>query len=105
MKNALQSGFRNRFKGAGAAALMAAVRKALNGNAVELAAASANVLSETDYTITAGQGGVSINPGIDLTKEPDFSMGAAATNPLSETQTALAPMITNQRGRWAASPA
>ena len=80
------------------AALMAAVRKALNGNAVELAAASANVLSETDYTITGSQGGVSINPGIDLTKEPDFSMGTAATNPLSETQTALAVMITNQRG-------
>ncbi len=85
------------------AALTAAVRKALNGNAVELAATSANILSETDYTITGGQGGVSINPGIDLTKEPDFSMGSAATNPLSETQTALAPMITNQRGRWAAS--
>ena len=80
------------------AALTAAVRKALNGNAVELAAASANVLSETDYTVTGGQGGASINPGIDLTKEPDFSMGTAATNPLSETQTALAVMITNQRG-------
>jgi VWFA-related protein len=80
------------------AALTAAVRKALNGNAVELAAASANVLNETDYTITGGQTGVSINSGIDLTQEPDFSMSPASSNPFSESQIALAAMITNQRG-------
>jgi VWFA-related protein len=80
------------------AALAAAVRKALNGNAVELASASANVLNETDYTITGSQTGISINPGTDLTKEPDFSMSPASANPLSESQIAVAAMITNQRG-------
>ena len=80
------------------AALAAAVRTALNGNAVELAAASSNVLNETNYTITGDQGGVSINAGTDLTKEPDFSMSPAAANPLSESQIALAAMITSQRG-------
>ena len=80
------------------AALRAAVRTALNGNAVELAAASANVLNETNYTITGSEGGVSINAGTDLTQEPDFSMSPASANPLSESQTALAAMITNQRG-------
>ena len=80
------------------AALTEAVRTALNGNAVELAVTSANILNETDYTITGGQSGISIGSGIDLTKEPDFSTGGAATNPLSESQTGLAVMITNQRG-------
>ncbi|MGB7759517.1 MAG: VWA domain-containing protein [Bryobacteraceae bacterium] len=80
------------------AALKEAVRKAVNGNAVELAAASANVLNETDYTITGSEGGVSINSGIDLTQTPDFSTSPAAANPLSESQQALAAMITNQRG-------
>jgi VWFA-related protein len=80
------------------AALTAAVRRALNGNAVELATASANVLNETDYTITGGQGGVSINAGIDVTREPDFSTSSAAANPFSLSQTALAKMITGQRG-------
>ena len=80
------------------AALAAAVRSALNGNAVELAAGSGNVLNETNYSITADQGGVSITSSIDLTKEPDFSMSSAATNPLSESQIALAAMISKQRG-------
>ena len=80
------------------AALTAAVRAALNGNAVELAVTSANILNDTNYVITGGQGGISIGAGIDLTKEPDFSTGSAATNPLSESQTALAVMITDQRG-------
>jgi VWFA-related protein len=80
------------------AALAAAVRTALNGNAVELAASSSNVLNETNYAITADEGGVSITSSIDLTKEPDFSMSSAATNPLSESQIALAAMMTNQRG-------
>jgi VWFA-related protein len=80
------------------AALTASVRKALNGNAVELAAASANVLNETNYTVTGSEAGVSIDSGIDLTKEPDFSMSPASTNPLSDSQVALAALITNQRG-------
>ncbi len=80
------------------AALRAAVRKAVNGTAAELAAASGNVLNETDYTITAGRAGVSVNPGIDLTHTPDFSMSSAATNPFSESQTWLARLITSQRG-------
>ena len=80
------------------AALTSAVRLALNGNAVELAAASANVLNETDYTLTGGPGGVSLNPGIDLKQAPDFSTSAASANPLSESQTQLAAMITDQRG-------
>jgi VWFA-related protein len=80
------------------AALKEAVRRAVNGNAVELAAASANVLNETDYTITGSEGGVTINSGIDLTQTPDFSTSSASTNPLSESQQALAAMITNQRG-------
>jgi VWFA-related protein len=80
------------------AALTAAVRRALNGNAVELAVASANVLNETDYTITGGQGGVSINPGIDLTREPDFATSSASANPFSLSQMAVAKMIGDQRG-------
>ena len=43
------------------AALGSAVRPALNGSAAELATPSANVLSETDYSITSGPGGVSLN--------------------------------------------
>jgi VWFA-related protein len=80
------------------AALAAAVRAALTGNAVELAASPDNVLNETDYTISGGQTGVTVNAGIDLTQEPDFSMSSASTNPLSESQIALAAAMTNQRG-------
>jgi VWFA-related protein len=79
-------------------ALASAVRLALNGTAAELAAASANVLNETDYTLTGGPGGVSLNPGIDVTQAPDFSTSAASANPLSESQAELAAMITDQRG-------
>jgi hypothetical protein len=42
------------------AALASAVRLALNGSAAELAAASANLLNETDYSLTGGPGGVSL---------------------------------------------
>ena len=80
------------------AALGSAVRLALNGSAAELASASANVLNETDYTLTGGPGGVSLNAGIDVTQAPDFSTSAASANPLSESQAELAAMITNQRG-------
>jgi VWFA-related protein len=79
-------------------ALASAVRVALNGSPADLAAASANVLNETDYTLTGGPGGISLNPGIDLTKTPDFSTSTAAANPLSESQAQLAAMITDQRG-------
>jgi VWFA-related protein len=79
-------------------ALASAVRLALNGSAAELAAASANVLNETDYTLTGGPGGVFLNPGIDVTQTPDFSTSAASANPLSESQAELAAMITDQRG-------
>jgi len=78
------------------AELKEAVRKAVNGNALELAEASANVLNETDYTITSSETGVSITPDIDLTQTPDLSASPAATNPLSASQQALALMITNQ---------
>ena len=79
-------------------ALAAAVHAALTGNAVELAAAKGNVLNETNYSIVGGEGGISITSSVDLTKEPDFSMSPASTNPLSESQTALAAAMTNQRG-------
>ncbi len=79
-------------------ALASAVRLALKGNAAELAAASANVLNETDYTLTGGPGGVTLHPGIDVTRTADFSTSAASANPLSESQTQLAAMITDQRG-------
>jgi VWFA-related protein len=80
------------------AALAAAVRSALNGNGVDLAASPGNVLNETNYTISGGQSGVTVNSSIDLTHEPDFSMSSAASNPLSESQTAVAAMVTQQRG-------
>lgn len=79
-------------------ALASAVSLAVNGSAPELAAATANVLNETDYTLTGGPGGVSLNPEIDVTHTPDFSTSSASTNPLSETQAQLAALITNQRG-------
>ncbi len=80
------------------AALADAVRRALTGNAIELAAAQDGVLNETNYTITGSEGGISISSSIDLTQEPDFSMSPAATNPLSESQIALAAAMTRQRG-------
>jgi hypothetical protein len=43
------------------AALASAVRLALNGSAAELAAASANVQNEIDYSLTGGPGGVSLS--------------------------------------------
>jgi len=80
------------------AALAAAVRAAVNGTGVELAAATGNVLNETNYSVTGGQSGVSVAPSVDLTQEPDFSMSPASANPMSESQIALAAMVTNQRG-------
>jgi VWFA-related protein len=79
-------------------ALASAVRVAVNGTPPELAAASANVLNETDYTLTGSQGGVSLNPEIDVTRTPDFSTSGASSNPVSESQAQLAALITNQRG-------
>lgn len=79
-------------------ALASAVRLAVNGTPPELAAASTNVLNETDYTLTGGRGGVSLNPEIDVTRTPDFSASTASANPLSESQAQLAALITNQRG-------
>lgn len=79
-------------------ALASAVRLAVNGSAPELAAASTNVLNETDYTLTGSRGGLSLNPGIDVTRMPDFTTSAASANPLSESQAQLAALITNQRG-------
>jgi VWFA-related protein len=79
-------------------ALSSAVQLALNGTAPELAAASANVLNETDYTLNGGPGGASFRPEINLTHASDFSMSGASANPLSETQEQLAALITNQRG-------
>ncbi len=80
------------------AALKESVRRAVNGNSMELAADSANVLNQTDYTTAGGPGGISTNSGIDLTQTPDFGLGSASTNPLSESQQAVAGMIANQRG-------
>jgi VWFA-related protein len=80
------------------AALAAAVRAAVNGDGLELTDATGNILNETNYSVTGGQSGVSITPGIDLTQEPDFSMSPASANPLSESQIAVAAMASNQRG-------
>ena len=78
--------------------LKESVRRALNGSATQLASDSANVLNQTDYTISGGQGGIAVNSGIDLTRTPDFGLGPASSNPLSESQQAVAGMIANQRG-------
>jgi VWFA-related protein len=80
------------------AELAAAVRAAVNGDGLELATASGNVLNETNYSITGGPAGISIASSIDLTQEPDFSMSPASANPMSESQIAVAAMVTNQRG-------
>lgn len=80
------------------AALTSAVGLAVNGSAAELATASANVLNETDYTLTGGPGGVSLNPGVNVSQLPDFSTSDATANPLSESQMQLAAMITDQSG-------
>jgi VWFA-related protein len=80
------------------AELAAAVRAALDGTGMELAGATGNVLNETTYSISGGPTGVSVASSIDLTQEPDFSMSPASANPMSESQTAAAAMVTNQRG-------
>ena len=80
------------------AALASAVRLALNGTGAELAAASANVLNETDYTFTGGPGGVSLNPGIDVTQTPDFSSERRVHQSTLRVAGRLAALITNQRG-------
>jgi VWFA-related protein len=79
-------------------ALASAVRLAVNGTEQDLASASANVLNQTDYTLTGGRSGITLNPGIDLTHSPDFSTSAASAAPGSESQQQLAALITNQRG-------
>ena len=80
------------------AALKESVRRALSGSATELAADSANVLNQTDYSVSGGPGGIAVSSGIDLTRSADFGMGGAGSNPLSEAQQALAAMIADQRG-------
>jgi VWFA-related protein len=79
------------------AALASAARLAITGNALELSNASANVLNNTNYSITGGMTGITLTPGIDLTKTPDMSMTPASQNPLSESQQYLANLITSQR--------
>jgi VWFA-related protein len=79
------------------AALLRAVNTAVRGNSMELATATANVLNQTNYSITGGQGGISINPGVDPTHSPDFATSGASQAPLSESQQALAGMIAAQR--------
>ena len=78
-------------------ALQAAVRKAVTGNSMELASASAGVLNQTNYTITGGRTGVSINAGTDVTQNPDLATSSAAQSVLSEGQQAIAGMIGSQR--------
>jgi len=79
------------------AALRRAVNVAVTGNSMELASATASVLNQTNYTITGGQTGISITPGIDPTQTPDFATSGASQAPLSDSQQALASMITAQR--------
>jgi VWFA-related protein len=55
------------------AALASAARKAITGNALELANASANILNHTTYSITGSQAGITLTPGIDLKQTPDMA--------------------------------
>jgi VWFA-related protein len=79
------------------AALASAARMAITGNALELANASANVLNNTTYSVTGGRTGITLTPGIDVTKTPDMAMTPASQKPLSESQQYLASLITSQR--------
>ena len=79
------------------AALASAARKAITGNALELASATANVLNQTTYSISGGRTGIAMTPGIDVTQTPDMGTTPASQNPLSESQTYLANLITSQR--------
>jgi VWFA-related protein len=79
------------------AALREAVRRAVTGNAMELASASAGVLNQTDFVTTAGPGGISTTPGIDITRSPDMATSSASQAPLSESQQAIAGIIADQR--------
>jgi VWFA-related protein len=79
------------------AALLRAVNTAVRGNSMELAAASASVLNQTNYSIDGGQGGISITPGVDPTHSPDLATGSASDSPFSESQQAIAGMISAQR--------
>jgi len=79
------------------AALLRAINKAATGSSMELATASADVLNQTNYTITGTEGGISINSGIDVTHSPDLSTTGASQAPFSEAQQTMAAMITAQR--------
>jgi len=89
--NALQ-GFTN-----DRAALLRAINKAVVGNSMEMASATADVLNQTNYTITGAEGGISINSGIDVTHTPDLSTTGATQAPFSEAQQAVAAMVSAQR--------
>ena len=79
------------------ATLAKAVHFAVIGNTQELAIASANVLNQTNYAIVGDQGGVSIQPGLDLSARPDLGTTQASQSPLAEGQQAIAQMVTAQR--------
>ncbi len=89
--NALQ-GFTN-----DRAVLQAAVRKAVTGNSMDLANASAGVLNQTTFAITGDRTGISLTPGIDFTQNADLSTSSAAQSPLSESQQYMAQLIGSQR--------
>jgi VWFA-related protein len=89
--NALQ-GFTN-----DRAVLQAAVQKAVSGNSMELASASAGVLNQTTYSITGSSTGITLTPGIDPSQSPDLATSSSAQSPLSESQQYMAQLIGAQR--------
>ncbi len=79
------------------AALARAVHLAVTGNSQELAAASANVLNQTNYLISGSEAGITLTPGLDLAHRPDLSTSGASQAPFSEAQQYVAQMIGAQR--------
>jgi VWFA-related protein len=79
------------------AVLALAVRRAVEGNSVELARATANVLNQTTYSIEGGRTGVNVAPTNDPSKSPDFATGSSGQAPYSEGQQAIAQAVSSQR--------
>lgn len=80
------------------AVLALAVRRAVEGNSVELARATANVLNQTTYSIESGRTGVNITPTNDASKSPDLATSSASQAPYSEAQQYIAQAVSSQRG-------
>ncbi len=77
--------------------LRRAIESAVKGSSSHLANASAAVLNQTTFTTSGGPGGITTTPTTDLATMPDLGTGSAATNPYSESQQAVAQMISEQR--------